>query len=357
MKTTIIHVIDSLCLGGAEKLLVKTINYIDKERYNNIVVILHGPDTLATEIANTPVYRLNFHYKNPLSWIKAIWKLRRLVKEHNASLIHSHLVYSTLVSRLAVLFSDTRLVSTYHCPEYSKLNPYYNRKQHILDFITYKKKHISIFVSETVAKNIRQKLAISENYYIIPNFVPDEFFKKKELHEGGMYHIACVGNLKAEKNYKLALMAMTLLEDNNYHLHIAGEGKERGNLESIILLNGLQSKVTLHGVVNNIWSFLNDKDLFLMTSTSEGMAISLIEAMAAGIPCLVSDIESLRETGKTGVAYFNVNNYKELADKITQMHTDKELNSMLIRRSESIVKEYTSINYLDKLYRIYDGRN
>lgn len=94
----ILHVIDTLGIGGAEKLLVGTINALSN--CNHHVIYLCGKDKLASELpANCRITRLNFHSKWDVP--RCVLAIRRYIKENNIEIVHSHLVMSNLISRLA----------------------------------------------------------------------------------------------------------------------------------------------------------------------------------------------------------------------------------------------------------------
>jgi len=113
--------------------------------------------------------------------------------------------------------------------------------------------------------------------------------------------IVVASRLSAEKNLGLLLKAAARLGDLDFVIKIAGEGPERQSLEQESALLGLTNKVTFLGNCRNISNLLSEADIFAMSSSYEGLPISLIEATLTGLPVVVTDVggcaELVREVG------------------------------------------------------------
>lgn len=99
-----------------------------------------------------------------------------------------------------------------------------------------------------------------------------------------------VGRLFAVKNIRLLLEACGDLSDLNFELRIAGEGPQLFELESLADSLKLGDKVNFLGNIEDISIEMGRSDVFLLSSVSEGLPISLIEASLSGLPCLVTDV-------------------------------------------------------------------
>ena len=146
-----------------------------------------------------------------------------------------------------------------------------------------------------ISKNIPERLKI-KNYQI---FFPDinlNFWRDKKITTKKVFTISCVGNLNRVKNY---LQLLSFLEKINFEfkLNIIGQKLEtqvdylKELKKKILFFNSkCNSKIFLHGRKNHyqIKKILNSSDLFILPSITEGMSISLLEAMAMKRLCLVS---------------------------------------------------------------------
>lgn len=124
---------------------------------------------------------------------------------------------------------------------------------------------------------------------IIFNAVKEEFFNIERKPVAG--EIITCGRLEAQKNHKLLIDAFAeVVKEHPYaKLKIYGEGSLRDVLQEQINKLGLQDKAFLMGATNDVAKALQTADLFVLSSDYEGMPNALMEAMAAGVPCISTD--------------------------------------------------------------------
>jgi colanic acid/amylovoran biosynthesis glycosyltransferase len=129
-------------------------------------------------------------------------------------------------------------------------------------------------------------------------------------HSGGSFSILSVGRLHPAKNHGFLLLACNALKmrDIPFRCVIAGEGEERGRLERLITALDLGHEVTLRGHVlrDRLPELYADADVVVLTSRSEGLPVTLMEAMAMERVVLAPDITGIPELvthGKTGFLY------------------------------------------------------
>lgn len=128
-------------------------------------------------------------------------------------------------------------------------------------------------------------------------------------------------------------------------LWLIGEGPQEAELFALISAMGLQGRVFLPGAFDTVEDVLTAADLFVLPSLHEGMSIALLEAMAAALPCVVSDIPGNRiliEPGKSGLA-FPVDDTAALAEAIVRVLEDKPLAARLGRTARERVVESFSL--------------
>ena len=115
------------------------------------------------------------------------------------------------------------------------------------------------------------------------------------LNEGDLM-ILNVGRLVPEKAQQhLVAAAEKLMDDARLHFFIAGDGPCRAGLASQIEKAGLNDRFCLLGNRSDVDRLLNAADLFVLYSDTEGMPVSLMEAMSAGLPCVASDLEGIAQ--------------------------------------------------------------
>lgn len=128
-------------------------------------------------------------------------------------------------------------------------------------------------------------------------------------------------------------------------LWLIGEGPQEGELASLVGAMGLQSRIILPGAFDTVEDVLAAADAFVLPSLHEGMSIALLEAMAAGLPCVVSDIPGNRiliDHDDTGVV-FPVDDITALADALTRVIANQQLAKRLGNAAHSRVLQHFSL--------------
>jgi glycosyltransferase involved in cell wall biosynthesis len=166
--------------------------------------------------------------------------------------------------------------------------------------------------------------------------------------------IMCVGSLRAVKNHKLAIRATERLVrlGSGARLVLVGDGPLRPELERLVSDNHLNQHVEFVGRVKNVRDYLYAADAFVLPSSSEGLSNALLEAMAVGLPCVVSNVPGNREVVKHGAngVLFDSGNVDALADALSGLLSDAEHAASLGHQArETIAGEY-SLDIVAKQY-------
>ena len=147
---------------------------------------------------------------------------------------------------------------------------------------------------------------------------------EKQIHSDNCQNLIMVGRLDDQKNYSMAVEAISQLKSEypNIHLDIFGKGWYEDFIKKDIEEKGVCENITLRGWTQNAVQELLDHDLYLMTSDYEGMPNALMEAMAVGLPVISTDCP----TGPSDLIENGVNGYlipvgdaKSLAEKIREI--------------------------------------
>ncbi len=348
----ILHLIDSLGIGGAEKLLV-TAN-VTLSGYRHIVVHLNPTNAFVEELSQLKVICLN--YSGWRSIPRCVNELRKIIKDYKVQIVHSHLFYAMIIARLAYR-RPVNLISSYHSLLYDQQNlAQYSSKLLLLDKLTYRERYHLVYVSETVKDMVSTKLGVTKNQPVIHNFVDTRFFttsSRKEIIHNQKFRIVMVGNLRLEKNHAIMIEALHKLADPNIELHIYGEGSQRKFLENQIEAKALENQIKLKGAVADTSEILTQYDLFVAPSRFEGFGIALVEAMAVGVPCLVSDIPAHREVAEGAAAFFKSDDPTDLANKISDLMNSPKERAELISMGKAKAQKFSKEKYIQKLDKLY----
>jgi len=324
----------------------------------------------------TPVFYLPFKYlpKNNISFridklFRFIYSLTFGIRlwiflvKYNQKIIHSH-IYTQLISQvLASLLSNKYIIWTIHGE--------YSLKNRTILFIRVIKYFISDNKFQIIADSIpalHSTLPFTGNNFNPENVIPtgiylkpylqeydQSFIRKKYNIEDGTILIGSSGRIVWQKGYDQLLSLLENYDFNNKKLHflIAGEGSLRKTLISGLKEKKLESYITFIGNINNIPEFLSALDIYIQPSVTEGFPLSVLEAMATGLPIICSDAGGLKELitdGETGLVY-ETGNVEELNVTLNKCLTmEKE---ELVRMGENARNKVINNNSIDQIAKSY----
>lgn len=315
MKKKIIHFIFNLGRGGAETMMVRVIKELDE--YEHVIVTLFPDNHFGEEIQCRLVC---LDLTSLLSLPLAITRFRKLVKREKPDLVHTHLFWPTIVARLSVP-RKIPLITTIHAFIASSIE-YKNWHIRLIDKFTYKfRKSIIIVVARGALNEYFSFLRLKKyKAYALYTFVDLERFNIDKQITGvnrSAFRLVSVGALRAQKNYDFLISAFTQLRDQDIELHIFGVGDLHTHLQRRI--DDSKVKVFLKGEVHNIQDILPQYDLYVMSSTFEGFSLSVLEAMAMGIPLLLSDIPSFQEQCGSTAEYYLLSDINDFVQKLSRL--------------------------------------
>ncbi len=353
MKKTILYIIDSLERGGAEIMLVSPLAEI--HRTYNIIVVTLRPENIFTkdELVCEKLYCLHMNSRTGI--FKAANKLKKIIAENKVTLVHSFLYWSSIVARLACgkktsyVFSLATIMSA----GVYKLK-WYSGYTLLLDRLTYRKSHFVISPSGAVLHDFSCSVGLKGESAVLYNFVKKEFFENEMQYKipGESMRLVAVGNLKDVKNYQVLIDAFKLLKNIPVSLDIYGEGPEHDMLQKQIRDNNLAIK--LKGSHPKVYEVLPGYDAYVMCSYIEGFGVSAAEAMAVGLPLLLSDIKVLKEVSKGNALFFDPYKPESFAKVVNDIFNDQSGLKALSANVKEIAKNsYTKEIYLKSLFGVY----
>lgn len=160
-----------------------------------------------------------------------------------------------------------------------------------------------IAVSEAVADHVRSLGARRGSVSVVPNGVDHEHFRPG-TRDAERVHLVFVGRLIQNKGPNEALEAFAAARTDEARLAFIGDGPMRGELESTVAELGLKDRVRFVGHVEDVAPLLASADVLVRPSLTEGQSLAILEAMAAGVSVLASDIPANREiidSGESGL--------------------------------------------------------
>nr|WP_278245697.1 glycosyltransferase [[Eubacterium] cellulosolvens] len=180
-----------------------------------------------------------------------------------------------------------------------------------------------------------------------------EIRKEFNIPESAILFLS-VGELNKNKNHQVVIKALAEVNNTNIYYIIAGAGDEVP-LKDLIQKYRLENRVFLAGYRTNIKDFLADADVYILPSIREGLNVSIMEAMASGKPCLVSDIRGNRDLiDDHGGIRFDPHSVVDTRKAIVQMLDKREMWRQYGGRNRRKVEKYESKRVNTLLERIYN---
>jgi glycosyltransferase involved in cell wall biosynthesis len=196
-----------------------------------------------------------------------------------------------------------------------------------------------------------------ERITVIPNGVEVEGIQAKDRYAAGdPLTLAFVGRLVTNKGFDVLLDALRKAVDESgemrWQLLVFGDGAERANLERRCEELGLSNSVTFHGRVDSVAPFLENTDIFVLPSRTEGMSNALLEAMAHGLPCVATRIPGNVDVvtdGEDGVLVES-EDAAGLAEALLALGRDEALRERLGKAARRRVEDEYSIDSVANKY-------
>ncbi len=286
----------------------------------------------------------------------AVFKFRRLVKKEKPDLVHTHLFWPTVIARFAVP-KKIPLITTIHAFVASAVEYKFKRVLY-LDKLSYRfRKSIIIVVAKGALEEYFSFLHLKPyKAYALYTFVDINRFNTNQSIQkpaSDTFRVISVGAIRTQKNYEWSIKAFEQLKNENIELHIYGVGPLEQTTSALIESTG--AKVILKGEVRNIETIIPQYDLYLMSSSFEGFSLSVLEAMAMGMPLLLSDIPSFREQCEDTAEYFSLKDEAALPTALLRMSKMPKavLTAMAERAKQRAVENFTLPQHIEGLRKIY----
>lgn len=298
--------------------------------------------------------------------INAYKELKKLIQENNYDIIHCHTPVAGVLTRLAAKNSkNTTVIYTAHGFHFFKGAPLVNWLIYypVERFCArYTDKLITIN-KEDYKRAKRFKLHKNGKVYYVPgvginlekiqNLKVD--IKQKKTEIGILEDIPVllsVGELIKRKNHETVLKALSQIKDKNFIYLICGRGILMEYLQNLTKQLGLESEVKFLGFRKDIAEICKTADLFIFPSYQEGLPVALMEAMAAGLPVIASNVRGNRDLIEKE-NLFEPNDVKTLTSLIEKRFDVME-NDGFRKETYTNLEQYSLTNVLKQMAEIYE---
>ncbi len=353
-RMNVLHVIDYAGLGGgAESVAFHSANSLPGRNYLYCYKRVKNFDE--KEFPNITFIESK-HRNSFINLPMNVIELKKTIKRYNIDIVHSQLFWSNLTARFATPRSKKLFTCIQNIQSQSSLQ---SKKARMIEKWSYRRDEITFCVSKVVETDYK-RIVPSANTVTLYNFISDEFFVKnffqQKRNNTGDIKLIAVGSVKKQKNYPFLVEVFTELKrrnKTNISLDIYGKGELINVLKKQI--SDLKLNVNFKGEILHLTPIYPQYDAFIMASLYEGCSVAALEAMASGLPLLLSDIEVMREMSDSNAIFFDLNSVNNCADKIVSFSEQKyDLQKMVDTGRLWVNKIGRKSAYIDRLLEYYN---
>lgn len=362
MPISVLYLNYSMEMGGIETLICEFVYRLNSGEFLPSVCVLKGGGSLEKKLKEEgiPIYCLE---KKEGFDLAIIPRLRRLLKEKDIKILHTHNYSSWLYGIIAALgIKGLRHVHTEHSNVERKRRAFAER---MLSYFT----DSIICVSEDVKRSMVEKQGISshrisvvyngvdtERFY--PDYVKRNVYRDKLGIKQDAPVIGIVARLTPIKDHKTLLKAFSKFLNNipEAILLIVGDGELRDKLKNEATGLSLNSNVVFLGERKDIPDLLNVMDVFVLSSLNEGHNIALLEAMSTALPVVATNVGGSREVVLDGITGYLISpeDPQAISNKLTHIIKDKiclsEMGRITRERIVTVFSIKTMMENYKKLY-------
>lgn len=369
MKLRICHLISGDLWAGAEVMAFQLIGGLSKLPEIDLLVILLNHGRLATELENAGISTLVLD-ESKRSFPKIFRLAAKAARKMAPHILHSHRYKENIISYLVSISLRERaaLVSTQHgMPELYGANP--GLLQRLKLYVNYRllasRFDKTVAVSSDIRESLKRDYGIQDMHLeTIRNgiSVPEACDRPMASDD---FVIGSAGRFVPVKNhlFMIEVAKEVTAKTDRIRFELAGEGPLLGEIQRRIARYGLEKRFTLRGFIDDIDSFYPRLDVYLNTSLHEGIPMSVLEAMAYGVPPLAPRVGGLAEIVTNGVDGYLVDTRdpKAYAEICLSLCNDQTLRRNMARAArETIIAKFSSgrmVNaYLDMYRRTIESR-
>ena len=360
------QLIDSLRVGGAQKLLVTLAEAVQGRKDFDLSVISlrrQQQSTIREELERLGVPVSCFPSRGLRDPVHLV-RLARFLRSEGVDVLNTHLTYSNILGGLAARMAGVPVVATLHSIGITERRG--ARAREGLERLVLRRWARKLVAVGTVVADVHRERLAPVTIDVVPNAVPlpdavphDEIRAVRAEIAGDPSRtiVLSVGRLADAKGYDhlLDAFAMVLKERPETFLAIAGRGALREELEAQIAELGLQDRAFLLGVRGDVPRLLAASDLFVNSSIREGLPVAVLEAMAAGRPVVATSVGDVPQVVVEGTGVLVPPKQPDrLAQEMLALLGDDERRKALGQAAQDHVRNHYGVDaWVDRLMEIY----
>lgn len=350
--------IPSLACGGAEKFVVDLSENLDKNKYNVAVAVTRqNLDTVYKRtLEKKGIQIVDLSGKSYLTMLK---KQIVFFNRANIEIVHANIGSILHIMFACMIMNIPKRLYTIH--NEAKLLYHKNKVKKIIYKLAFSFfKFTPVAICPAVKDSLIQDMQISaEKIPVVNNGVDTKKFSPSENHVyDNRTRIISVGTLYWIKNQELSIKMVCNLHKKGFNvsLELIGDGEDREKLEHLIKDKKAEEYIFLRGRKNHVEEYLKQSDIYISSSKTEGLPLSILEAMACGLPVLATNVGGTKDIVKNGQNGFlvDLNDENTFLNSLKKLVLDENMRNSFGKESRRVANAWSIKNCVDGYERIYD---
>jgi len=361
-KIAVAHIFYSLRIGGMEKVGIDLIKNLNTEKFENYIVCLDEVGPLGEELIKEGFKVMAFHKGHGYNF-KFLPKLVRFLKEKKIKIVNTNNPSPHFWGGLASFIAGIKIcIHTKHGVSFvdvprrkllNKISALFNKK--------------IVCVSESVAQLTIEKEGIpAEKVCTVHNGIDTNSFIKEPVNQSlsrefkitNSKIIGSIARFVKDKDQGTLIKAFKKLIDKKIDakLFLVGDGDTKDSLVSLVKILNIEEHVVFTGYRKDVKDFLNLFDIYVLSTHTEGISISLLEAMAVENACVATDVGGNSEIIKNGfngelVAENDVNGLSSVLNKL--IVEENYASKLAVQARKDVLKNFSLKKMTEKYENIY----
>lgn len=373
-KIKVIVFLKSLCGGGAERTIINIINNIDKNRFSVILVLGSNLNNTYIDLVSNDIRII---YLNKSRSLKCIFPIRKILIKEKPDLAFSTLTYSNIILLTANLLTCLKTpVIVREASHLSSQKEIIGFKKMVTslfyNFLAVKIVSLSCGVKTDLVKNYKINADKIEVIYNPVDIDRINILKNEKIEaiskDSDEKVIISIGRLEPEKDFFTLIKAFKIIQSSmSSRLIILGQGSLSDDLKAYCKENQIEDKVSFEGFQLNPYKYLRNSDIFILTSKYEGFGHVIVEAMATGVPVIVTNcpsgpIEIIKDNQYGRLV--NIGDYQQIATEAINLFKNNQLIDEYKRKgleraenfnAKTIVRQYEQLFFKTIKHKDYNN--
>lgn len=344
----IVVMLNKLSVGGVQRVALDDARTFSQQGHRVLIITTEPERTVDSFVSEISAIGCEHKFVNFDSTydISGWMRLRSALQAFKPDVMITHMWFANNVGRVSAWLLRVPTIIAFEHNVYDDIKPH---KQFVLDWLLQRISTKIIAVSHAVKKSLIRHGIRERKIQVAYNAVDASLFQNNKMRAQTRLELGftdsdfvfiTVSRLVSIKRVHLLIEALAQM--NEGVLIIAGDGGERARLEQLAETLGVALRVRFLGARADIPALLNAADAFVFASEREGLGIVLLEAMAAGLPIVVSQFDAAKELITNGYNGLLFSDFNELVFLMKKIMSDDQMRVELSTGGLQAVQQYTA---------------